>query len=94
MAVKRGLTRYSARQIPPVRAREMIEAGAYQALRDLTAVKPYVPGPPVAITIEVDKVEKMADFRGRAGVELDMAAQKVISRADAWMAAWDQIWHW
>src|SRR5690242_16199405 len=28
VAVKRGLSRYSARQIPPVRARQMIEAGA------------------------------------------------------------------
>ncbi len=94
VAVKRGLTRYSARQIPPVRAREMIEAGAYRALQDLAAIKPYVPGSPAAITIEVDKVEKMADFRGRAGVELDMAAQKVVSRASSWMQAWDQIWHW
>ena len=34
VAVKRGLTRYSARQIPPRRAREMIEAGAYQALQN------------------------------------------------------------
>ena len=35
VAVKRGFTRYSARQIPPKRAREMIEAGAFQALQDL-----------------------------------------------------------
>ena len=31
VAVKKGLSRYSARQIPPVRAREMIEEGAYQS---------------------------------------------------------------
>src|SRR5262249_10236727 len=40
VAVKEGLGRYTARQIPPVRAREMIEEGAQQALRDLKAVKP------------------------------------------------------
>ncbi len=94
VAVKRGLTRYSARQIPPRVARNMIEAGAYQALQNLNAVEPYVPSAPVTITIEVDKVEMMADFMRRPGVELDRDAQKVYSRADDWMSAWDQIWHW
>ena len=72
----------------------MIEDGAYQALQNLRAVAPYVPSSPVTISIEVDKVEMMDDFMGRAGVELDRAAQKVYSRADDWMSAWDQIWHW
>lgn len=94
VAVKKGLPRYSARQIPPSRARQMIEDGAYQALQNLQAVKPYVLTSPTTITIEVDRVEKMDDFKGRAGVELDMTAQKVYSRADNWMNAWDQIWHW
>ncbi len=94
VAVKKGLTRYSARQIPPRRARQMIEDGAYQALQNLDAVRPYVPESPVTITIEVDKVEKMDDFRGRPGVELDYAKQIVKSRAANWMTAWDQIWHW
>ncbi len=94
VAVKKGLTRYSARQIPPRRARQMIEDGAYQALQNLDAVQPYVPDSPVTIAIEVDKVEKMDDFRGRPDVELDYAKQIVKSRADNWMAAWDQIWHW
>ena len=94
VAVKKGLTRYSARQIPPRRARQMIEDGAYQALQNLDAVQPYVPAAPVTIKIEIDKVEKMDDFRGRPGVELDYAKQRVHSRAADWMAAWDQIWHW
>ena len=114
VAVKKGLTRYSARQIPPrgardrpFRARQMIEDGAYQALQNLDAVQPYVPEAPVTITIEVDKgardrplgardrplVEKMDDFRGRPGVELDYARQTVHSRAANWMTAWGQIWH-
>lgn len=94
VAVKRGLTRFSARQIPPSRARDMIEEGAYQALQNLSAVAPWVPASPVTITIEIDQVEKMADFQGRVGVELDYAAQKVYSRAADWMSAWDQIWDW
>ena len=94
VAVKKGLSRYSARQIPPRRARDMIEEGAYQALQDLSVVAPYVPSSPVTITVEVDQVEKMEEFRGRPGVELDRAAQKVYSRGADWMTAWDQIWYW
>src|SRR5438046_1485501 len=41
VAVKRGLGRFSARQLAPQRARELIEAGAKQALADLGAVPPY-----------------------------------------------------
>jgi D-amino peptidase len=94
VSVKKGLTRYSARQIPPVRARQMIEDGAYQALQNIDAVSPYQLSSPTTITIEVDRIEKMDDFKGRYGVELDMQAQKVYSRADDWMTAWNQIWHW
>ena len=94
VAVKRGLTRYSARQIPPVRAREMIEAGAYQALQDLNAVPPFVPSSPVTVTAEITMAEMMEDFRGKPGLELDYDALKVTSRADSWMEAWDQFWPW
>ena len=72
----------------------MIEDGAYRALQDLSAVAAYVPASPVTITVEVDKVEKMEEFRGKPGVELDRAAQKVYSNAQSWMEAWDQIWYW
>ena len=44
VAVKRGLSKYSASQIAPQRAREMIEEGAYQALQDLSAVAPLCAG--------------------------------------------------
>jgi D-amino peptidase len=93
VAVKKGLSRYSARQIPPVRARQMIEEGAYQALQDLTAVPPYVPASPVTITVEVDTPDKALEFKGRYGVEF-LEPLKVISRGDNWLTAWDQIWHW
>lgn len=93
VAVKKGLSRYSARNIPPVRARKMIEEGAYQALQNLTAVKPYVPAKPTKITIEVDTPDKASDFKGRYGVEF-IEPLKVVSSADDWMTAWNQIWHW
>jgi D-amino peptidase len=93
VAVKKGLGRYSARQIPPVRARQMIEEGAFQALQNLTAVPPYVPTSPITITIEVDTPDKALEFKGRYGVEF-IEPLKVVSRGDDWLTAWDQIWHW
>jgi len=52
VSVKKGLGRFSARQVPPLRAREMIEDGARRVLQDLSAVKPYDPGRPCEIRIE------------------------------------------
>lgn len=93
VAVKRGLSRYSARNIPPVRARQMIEDGAKASLADLSKVRPYVFDGPVTITIEVDTVDKVPHFCGRVGVEV-VEPLKVASRADTWMQAWDQVWGW
>jgi D-amino peptidase len=93
VAVKKGLSRYSARQIPPVRARQMIEEGAFQALQNLTAVPLYIPASPITITIEVDTPDKALEFKGRYGVEF-IEPLKVVSRAKNWMEAWNQIWHW
>ena len=91
VAVKKGLSRYSARQIPPLRAREMIEDGAKNALTDLTVVPPYVPAKPTTIKIETGTVDQLADFKGRAGVEIT-GALTAESRADDWMTAWNQFW--
>jgi D-amino peptidase len=93
VAVKKGLTRMSARQIPPVRARKMIEEGAREALKDLNAVQPYVPGKPTSITVELGSVEHADKFRGKPGVEL-ADELTVVSRGDDWMSAWNQIWGW
>lgn len=93
VAVKKGLTRYSARQIPPVRARKMIEAGATQALKNLKAVRPYVPAKPTTITVELGTVDTADQFRGRHGVEI-VEPLKVISRGPDWLTAWNQVWHY
>ncbi len=91
VAVKRGLSRFSARQIPPVRARQMIEDGARRALENRGAVAPYVPARPTTITIDLPTVDTATRFRGRYGVEI-VDPLKVISRAADWMQAWNQIW--
>jgi hypothetical protein len=69
----------------------MIEAGAREALRDLKAVKPYVPAKPTTITVELGTVDTAAPFLGRQGVEL-VEPLKVVSRGRDWMEAWNQIW--
>ncbi len=91
--VKDGLSRFSARNIAPVRARQMIEEGAFQALQDLSAVQPYVPAKPTTLTIELGAVDHAAQFYGRPNVEI-IDDLTVVSRADDWMTAWNQIWHW
>lgn len=91
VAVKKGLSRFSARQIPPVRARQMIEEGAKHALQNLSSAGLYTPAKPTTITIEVETVDKVGQFRGRPGVEV-VAPLKVQSTGPDWLAAWDQVW--
>ena len=91
MVVEKGLSRFSARQIAPVRARQMIEEGARNALRDLPTTRPYVPASPTTIRIEVNSVDKLADFKGRAGVEIT-GPLDAESKAEDWMRAWNQFW--
>src|SRR5947207_7448104 len=70
VAVKQGLGRYSARQIPPLRARELIEDGAKHALRDLTAVRAYDPGSPCTIEVEYKVTSAVDKLRRAHGVQV------------------------
>lgn len=91
VAVKKGLSRYSARQLPPTRARQLIQDAAKNALLDLDQVQPYVPKQPTTIRIEVSTVDKLADFKGRPGIEIT-GPVTVESKAEDWMTAWNQFW--
>ncbi|MCS7034377.1 MAG: M55 family metallopeptidase [Phycisphaerae bacterium] len=93
VAVKRGLSRYSARHLPPAEACRRIETAARRALTEPIATRPYVPRRPTTITIELGTVDSALQFKGRPGVEL-VEPLKVVSRADDWLQAWNQIWHW
>ena len=90
VAVKRGLGRFSARQIPPVRARELIEDGARRALTDLTAVAPYDPGSPCEIRVELTSTHAAEEYSRKPGVEL-VNSREFVSRADDWWSAWRQF---
>ena len=93
VAVKKGLSRYSARQIPPVRARQMIEEGARVALENRKNVEPYVPAKPTTITIEIGAVDHAAKWKGRPGVEFPDPLT-VVSTGPDWLTAWNQVWDW
>jgi D-amino peptidase len=88
--VKRGLGVTSARMIPPPRARELVEAGAKDALSDLEAVPPYDPGKPCEIKVEYKWTGPAAKLRHRSGVEL-LDPRTIVSRADDWWTAWKQF---
>ncbi len=91
VAVKEGLGRFSARNIPPVRAREMIEAGARAALADLNAVAPYDPGQPCEIEVEYTRSNLVEPYRHRHGVKV-LDGRRIVSRADDWWTAWKQFY--
>jgi D-amino peptidase len=90
VAVKEALGRYSARQIPPLRARELIEEGARKALGDLSAVAPYDPGKPCEIEVDLTATDAADEYRRKPGVEL-VEPRKIVSRADDWWTAWRQF---
>jgi len=90
VAVKEGIGRFGARQIPPLRAREMIEEGAKRALTDVGAVKPYDPGSPCTIEVEYKVTEAVDKLRRAPAVEI-VDDRRIRSTADTWWAAWNQF---
>ena len=90
VAVKEGLGRFSARQIPPQRARQLIEEGARTALGNLRAVEPYDPGRPCEIEVELTSTDAADAYRHKQGVEV-VEPRRIVSRADDWWTAWQQF---
>jgi D-amino peptidase len=88
--VKVGLGRYSARNLTAVRARELIETGAKQALQDVQAVQPYDPGHPCEIEIDFTTTDRFTEYRNRRGVE-QTGPLTLVSKADDWWSAWSQF---
>jgi len=89
--VKVGLGRFSARNLPALRARELIEDGAKRALKDLSAVQPYDPGRPCEIQVEFASPDRLIEYRNRRGVEVT-GPLTIASRADDWWTAWSQFY--
>ena len=89
--VKEGLGRFSARNVPAVRARELIEDGAMRALKDLKAVPPYDPGRPCEIEIEFTSPDRLVEYRNRKNVEVT-GARSIVARGDDWWHAWSDFY--
>ena len=89
--VKVGLGRFSARNLPAVRARELIEDGAKRALHDLKAVRPYDPGRPCEIEIDFTTPDRLEEYRNRKGVEIT-GPRSLVARGDDWWSAWSSFY--
>ncbi len=90
VAVKKGLSRYSARHVPPVRARRMIEKAARQSLEQLSDREPFSIGGEVEIRMEIVTADNMDKYRGREGVEI-VEPRTVISRGADFLEAWRRV---
>jgi D-amino peptidase len=88
--VKEGLGRFSARMKTPQRARELIEAGARNALSDLSAVAPYDPGRPAEIEIDFTTPDRLQEYANRKGVEVT-GPRSIVVRGDDWWLAWSSF---
>jgi D-amino peptidase len=90
VSVKRALGRYSARNLAPVRARALIEAGARQAIEQRGEVRPYDPGKPCEIAVDFSSPDLVEPYRYRHGVET-AGPTTIVSRAEDWWTAWRQF---
>jgi D-amino peptidase len=91
VAVKEGLGRFAARHVAPGRALGMIRAGAAEAVRERAGAPVYDPGSPCEIAVELGAPDHVDGYRHRSGVEIT-GPRSVVSRADAWWPAWQQLY--
>ena len=59
VAVKRGIGTMSAINLQPAKARELIRAGAEEAVNRIGEVKPYSPGYPCRVEVDLDHQQKV-----------------------------------
>lgn len=90
--VKTGLGRFSARCMAPKDACALIEMRAAQALSMKHWPKPYKPTSPVTFRVELASPERVSDFMGRNGVQIE-GPRTVSSTGDNFWQAWDQFWY-
>ena len=89
VVVKDSIGRYATNSLSPARARELIRAGAKEAVGRITHAKPFVVEPPIALELDfvythnADYVELMPDFEriGPRSVRFVHDDYRVIFRA-------------
>ena len=82
---------WTARHLPPARARDVLERATAQAPAGLAGAPVYDPGAPCTITVELATPDDADKFRNRAGVTL-LDARTVECRAARWWDAWRLIY--
>lgn len=89
--VKRGLGRYSARHIPPTRARFLIAEAAEEAVGTSPRVEPFVPERPCEIKAELALSDGAERWNHREGVSL-ADSRTVVSTGSDWWTAWRRLY--
>lgn len=90
--VKRGVTRYCARCMPPADSQALIEAKVAEALRAKDFPKPHSFGPEIELKVELMSPDRMAAFMGKTGCEI-VDGRTVASRGSDFWPVWDRFWH-
>lgn len=91
-AVKRGLGRFSARNLAPADACRLIETKVREALSNRAVwPAPYRIDGPVELKIELATPDQSVQYRGKVGVTI-LDPRTVVSRASNAWEAWDQLW--
>jgi len=90
VAVKQGLGAKSARMVPPLRARQLIEHATREALADTTRVQPYDPGRPAEIRVEYKHTGVVEKLRRVPDLEI-VDDRTLVARGDDWWTAWQRF---
>jgi D-amino peptidase len=91
--VKKGLGRFSSRNMAPKDACSLIEMSVAQAISaPQNWPKPYKVASPVTFKVELAASDRAQDFLGQTGVHIE-GSRTVISTADTFWRAWDQFWY-
>lgn len=70
VAVKRALSRTSARCLTPFKVRELIKESAKKAICHLDKIKPLKVDEPVVLRVEFLRTDMVQGFKGRKGIEV------------------------
>jgi D-amino peptidase len=91
--VKKGLGRFSSRNMAPGDACVLIEARVTEAISaPQNWPKPYKVAGPVTFKVELASPERTQDFYGQTGVKVE-GPRTVTSTGDTFWQVWDQFWY-
>jgi len=92
-AVKKGLTRYSARCLSPVDSCRLIEQTVEKALKDRSNwPKPLKFDAPIEFRVDLATPDCIKDYVGRVGCEL-IDPMTVLTKGENFWQIWDRFWY-